>query len=76
MIGVFTEVLPDGVNWSKTARTIAQALVQRGVSDEPLIVEVRPAHFSYKDSTGRKTTTLVAVYAPRDAMAEVKGICS
>ena len=76
MIGVFTEALPDGVNWSKTARTIAENLAQRSDSDKPLRVEVRPARFSYKDSTGRKTTTLVAVYAPRDATAEVKGICS
>ena len=76
MIGVFTEALPDGVNWSKTARTIAKKLAQRGARDKPLRVEVRPARFSYKDSTGRKTTTLVAVYAPRDATAEVKGICS
>ena len=67
---------PDGVNWSKTARTIAQTLVQRGARDKPLRVEVRPARFSYKDSTGRKSTTLVAVYAPREVMAEVKGICS
>ena len=76
MIGVFTEALPDGVNWSKTARMIAQKLAQRGARDKPLRVEVRPARFSYKDSTGRKTTTQVAVYAPRDAMAEVNGICS
>jgi len=76
MIGVFTEALPDGVNWSKTARTIAENLAQRSDNDKPLRVEVRPARFSYKDSTGRKTTTLVAVYAPRDATAEVKGICS
>ena len=76
MIGVFTEALPDGVNWSKTARTIANKLAQRSARDKPLRVEVRPARFSYKDSTGRKTTTLVAVYAPRDATAEVKGICS
>ena len=76
MIGVFTEALPDGVNWSKTARTIAEKLAQRSDRDKPLRVEVRPARFSYNDSTGRKTTTLVAVYAPRDATAEVKGICS
>ena len=77
MIGVFTDVLPFGVNWAKTAATIEQALVDRNACDEPLRVEVRPAHFSYNNgSEGRKSTTLVAVYAPREVMAEVKGICS
>ncbi len=77
MIGVFTDVLPHGVNWAKTAKTIEQALVDRHVRDEPLRVEVRPANFSYNNgSAGRKSTTLVAVYAPREVMAEVKGICS
>ena len=77
MIGVFTDVLPFGVNWAKTAKTIEQALVDRNACDEPLRVEVRPAHFSYNNgSEGRKSTTLVAVYAPREVMAEVRGICS
>ena len=39
-------------------------------------VEVRPANFGYTDSTGKKTTTLVAVYAPVDVKYEVRGICS
>ena len=39
-------------------------------------MEVRPAYFGYTDNTGKKTTTLVAVYAPVDVMADVKGICS
>ena len=32
MIGVFTDVLPNGANWAKTAKAIAQALVLRHVS--------------------------------------------
>ena len=65
-----------GVNWSKSAATIAHKLVRKGIGDEPMRVEARPANFRYTDSTGKKTTTLVAVYAQVDVMFEVRGICS
>ena len=76
MIGVFANVLPGGVNWSESAAKIAQELDCQAIVDEPMRVEVRPANFGYTDSTGKKTTTLVAVYAPVAVMFEVRGICS
>ncbi len=76
MIGVFADILPGGVNWSKSAKTIANELVRQNNDDVPMRVEVRPANFGYTDSTGKKTTTLVAIFAPVAIMAEVRGICS
>ena len=72
MIGVFANVLPGGVNWSKSAAMIAQEIDRQAVVQETMRVEVRPANFGYTDNTGKKTTTLEAVYAPVAIMAEVR----
>ena len=55
---------------------VAQEIDRQAIVDEPMRVEVRPANFGYADNTGKKTTTLVAVYAPVTIMAEARGICS
>ena len=76
MVGVFTNILPDGVNWSKSAAMLAQEVDRQAVIPGTLRVEIRPARFGFEDKSGAKTTTVAAVYAPVNVMAEVKGICT
>ena len=76
MVGVFTNALPDRVNWSKSAAMLAQEVECQAVVQKILRVEVRPARFGFDDKSGAQTTTVVAVYAPVSIMAEVRGICT
>ena len=74
MIGVFTNVLLDGVNWSKSAAMLAQEVDRQEVVPGALRVEIRPTRFRFDDKSGAHTTTVVAVCAPVSIMAEVRGI--
>ena len=76
MIGVFTIILPDGVNWTKFATMLAQEVDRQADVLGENRVEIRPVKFGFEDKSGAQTTTVVAVYAPVVIMAEVKGICN
>ena len=64
MVGVFTNVLPDGVNWSKSAAMLAQEVDRQAVVPGTLRVEIRPTRFGFDDKSGAQTTTVIAVYEP------------
>ena len=76
MVGEFTNILPDRVNWSKSATMLTQEIDRQAVGQETLQVEIRPARFGFDDKSGAQTTTVVAVYAPLSIMAEARGICT
>ena len=64
MIGVFTIILPDGVNWTKFATMLAQEVDRQADVLGKNRVEIRPVKFGFEDKSGAQTTTVVAVYAP------------
>ena len=76
MTGVFTNVLPDGINWKKSAAMLSQEVNRQVAVPGKIRVEIRPVKFGFEDKSGAQTTTVVAVYAPVNVMAEVKGICT
>ena len=52
MVGVFTNVLPDGVNWSKSVAMLAQEVDRKAVVPGTLRVEIRPDRFGFEDKSG------------------------
>ena len=74
MVGIFTNVLPEGVNWDNSAAMISQEVECLLVEPDKVRVEVRPAKFQWDKDGREQQTTVVAVYAPMNNMAEVKGI--
>ena len=75
MIGVFSSIIHEGVSWDKSAATISKEVHRNlSMSDKPRI-ETRPVRFGWNEGGHEKASTLVAVYAVVDYIAEVKGIC-
>ena len=74
MVGIFTNVLPEGVNWDDSAAMISQEVERLLVKLDKVRVEVRPAKFQWEEDGREQQTTLVVVHAPMCNMAEVKGI--
>ena len=76
MIGIFTNALPNGVNWKKSVVMLSQEVDHQVAIRGKIQAEIRPFKFGFKDKSGVQTITIVAVYAPVAIMAEVKGICN
>ena len=74
MVGVFTNVLLDGVNWNKSAAMFSQEVERQLAGPGKAQMQVRPVKFEWEDDSRAQTTTVVAVYAPVVSMVEVKGI--
>ena len=74
MVEVFTNVPPEGVNWSDSAAMITQEV--KRLLDQPnrVRVEVTPARFYWEDNDRTQQVAVVAVYAPMRNKAEVQGI--
>ena len=74
MVGVFTNVLPEGVNWRDSAAMITQEVKRLLDQPDRVRVEVTPARFYWEDNGRTQQVAVVAVYAPMRNKAEVQGI--
>ncbi len=75
MVGVFSNIIHEGVSWDDTAEMIAQEVLRKSNAPTKPRIETRPVKFGWTDEGKEKQTTIVAVYAAVDIIAEVKGIC-
>ena len=75
MIGVFSNIIHEGVSWDKSSAMISQEVHRNLTGPDKPRIEIRPVKFGWNKEGSEKSTTLVTVYAAVDYIAEVKGIC-
>jgi hypothetical protein len=75
MVGVFSNIIHEGVSWDDTAEMIAQEVLRNSKIPNKPRIETRPVKFGWTDEGQEKSVTLVAIYAAVDIIAEVKGTC-
>ena len=75
MIGVFSNIIHEGVSWDKSSAMISQEVHRKLTRPDKPCIETRPVKFGWNKEGHEKSSTLVAVYAAVEYIAEVKGIC-
>ena len=75
MIGVFSNIIHKGVSWDKSSAMISQEVHRKSTRPDKPRIETRPVKFGWSKEGNKKSSTLVAVYAAVEYIAEVKGIC-
>ena len=76
MIGVFSNIIHEGVSWDKSSAMISQEVHRNLTGPDKPRIETRPVKFGWNEEGSEKSSTLVAVYAAVEYIAEVKGICT
>ena len=75
MIGIFSNIIHEGVSWDKSSAMITQEVQHRLTRPDKPCIETRPVKFDCNEEGSEKSATYVAVYAAVDYIAKVKGIC-
>ena len=75
LIGIFNGVHLESIAWELTAKTMSEVTTTTTKSNTHIQVQMKPIRMEYQINDNECNTTALAVYAPIEYSAEVKGAC-
>ena len=75
LIGIFSGVHPESIAWELMAKTVSEITTTTNKSNTNIQVKMKPIRMDYQMNDNECSTMALAVYAPIEYLAEVKGAC-